>query len=77
MDPFWTAIDHVTQMIALGGVSICGLSLVILGVINQWGILDPRTGSQVKGGLIKTMISGALFGLGGGIPALALALSGK
>lgn len=55
-----------------GGGAI--LAVTVLALMNMWGILDPRMGQAVKGGLIRVALSGALLGSAGGAAAIMASL---
>jgi len=73
--PFINGLNGISLGLVTLGVAGGTLSFIVLGFMNFFGILDPRLGAQVKGGLIKVIITLIFFGIGAGIPAMAQAIS--
>ena len=67
---FNTALTTVGLGLATIGIGAAILSVVVLALINMWGILDPRMGQAVKGGLLRVVLSGVLLGGAGGVSAI-------
>jgi hypothetical protein len=63
MDALFTNLSLTLVKIAIGLAGLAGaaclLAWVVLWIMNLWGIIDPRMGQTVKGGLLKVGISGA------------------
>ena len=47
--------------LALLGGAGCALAIIILALMNLNGVLDPRMGQAVKGGLLRVFLSLALI----------------
>jgi hypothetical protein len=72
---FNTALVSVgTGMAELGG-GVAVISVAVLALMNQWGILDPRMGQAVKAGLLRTILSGILLAGAGGAATVIASLS--
>lgn len=50
------------------------LGFAILALMNLWGILDPRMGQAVKGGLLRVFLSAGIMGGVAGTPAVLTAM---
>jgi len=61
-----TQLDAVTSILLKAAASAALLSLVVCGLVNLWGIIDPRMGQQVKGALLKIALTMALFAVAAG-----------
>jgi hypothetical protein len=67
---FNSALEAVGLGLAGVGAGAAILAVVVLALMNLWGILDPRMGSAVKGGLLKVILTGVLLGTAGGTTAI-------
>jgi hypothetical protein len=65
-----TALTTIGTGLVVVGIGGAILAVVVLALMNMWGILDPRMGQAVKGGLVRVALSGALLGSAGGAAAI-------
>lgn len=74
----FSAFGTGLETVGLGLVGVGGgaavLAVVVLAFLNIWGILDPRMGQAVKGGLVRVLLSGILLGTAGTATAIMGAL---
>lgn len=73
--PFSTSLTNLAVGLATLGVAAGALGFVVLGLMNMWGILDPRMGQAVKGGLLRICLTLVFLGIGAGIPGIAQAIA--
>lgn len=71
---FNAALLNVGIGLATLGGGAAALSVAILALMNMWGILDPRMGQAVKGGLLRVILSGVLLGAVGSVAAIMASL---
>jgi len=75
VDAITNALNSLAILLAGVGIGGGALAFVVLALMNLWGVLDPRMGAAVKGGLLRVCLTLVLLGIGAGIPGIARAMA--